>query len=264
MSFFILQSMFLLLLCFVIGFLLGRFIKRWLCNRALLKGNAAVNRNEAYAEPDTTAKPEASTPAVAAGFVVKPNNLQIIEGIGPKMESVLNENDVVTWSDLAARTVPELRGILDKYGNRYQIIDPTTWLEQARLAAGGKVNELIKLQKIDGVSKLENLMYQGKKSGFARYKQNDLKIVEGIGPQIEALLNNSGIHTWRALSQAELSVIKTILRAAGPKYRLAVPESWMLQAKLADNGEWDKLKQCQVKLRDVRPSRAARETADAV
>ena len=195
---------------------------------------------------------------------IETNYLQVIEGIGPKMEAVLKENGVVTWAQLAARTVPELQDILDKYGNKYRIIDPAPWLEQARLAAAGKVDDLIKLQKIDGVSKLENMLYKDRESGLNRHNQDDLKIVEGIGPKIEVLLNKAGIHTWRALSQTELSTIKSILRAAGPRYCLAVPESWMLQAKLADNGEWIKLKQCQDKLRDVRPIRAARETAEAV
>jgi len=244
MNFFILQSIILILLCFVAGYVIARFIKRKLCNRMAL--NARVANSTRL---DAT---------------IETNNLQIIEGIGPKMEAVLNENGVATWSQLAARTVPELRGMLDKYGNKYQIINPAIWLEQARLAAEGRADDLIKLQKIDGVSKLENMLYKDRKSSFARYNQDDLKIVEGIGPKIEALLSNAGIHTWRALSQTELSAIKAILRAEGPKYRLAVPESWMLQAKLADNGEWDKLKQCQDKLRDVRPIRAVRETLEVV
>jgi len=244
MNFFILQTLILLLLSFICGLVLAKFIKRRLCSRAALKAGAAQS--------------------VHLDAAIETNYLQIIEGIGPKMEAVLNENGVVTWSQLAARTVPELQDILDKYGNKYQIIDPAPWLEQARLAAAGKVEDLIKLQKIDGVSKLENLLYKDQKSGFARYSQDDLKIVEGIGPKIEVLLNNAGIQTWRALSQAQLSAIKKILRAAGPKYRLAVPESWMLQAKLADSGEWERLKQCQDKLRDTRSIRTVRQTAEAV
>jgi len=259
MNFFLLQSIFLLLLCFVIGYVVARFIKRRLYRRAILKAGATVSDSEGLASLAATA-----TQAVGTGTSIKPNNLQIIEGIGPKMESVLNENGITTWSQLAAKTVPELQQILDKYGNRYQIIDPTIWLEQVKLAAGGKVADLIKLQKIDGVSKLENMMYQGKRSGFAKYKQDDLKIVEGIGPKIEVLLNNAGIDTWQQLSKTELSALKAILRAAGPRYRLAAPVSWSLQARLANNGEWSKLKQVQDKLGDVRPSRIERDTAEAV
>lgn len=264
MIIFILQSAFLLLVSFVIGLLIGRFIKRRLLNWA------AISLREDHAVGITAGKPVTIAPVVgdrsdvsfSAG--IKPDNLQIVEGIGPAMESVLKENGIATWSQLAAKTVPELRGILDQYGKKYQIIDPTIWLEQARLAAEGRSEELIRLQKLDGVSKLENMLNQDTKSGFGQYQQDDLKIVEGIGPKIEVLLNNAGINTWRALSQTELSTIKDILHVAGPRYRLAIPESWPLQAKLADRGEWIKLKQCQDRLRDVRPVRVDNSTMEAV
>jgi predicted flap endonuclease-1-like 5' DNA nuclease len=264
MSIFLLQSIFLLLLCFVVGYLIARFIKRKLYNRSVRKTASSVGDTEGRAQPVSTATQAIGTGNEAEFYTsIKPDNLQIIEGIGPKMESVLNENGISTWSQLATKTVPELQAILGKYGNRYQIIDPTIWLEQVKLAAAGKVDDLINLQKIDGVSKLENMMYQGRKSGFAKYKQDDLKIVEGIGPKIEVLLGNAGIDTWQQLSVAELSSIKAILQAAGPRYRLATPESWSLQARLANNGDWSKLKQIQDKLRYVRPKQVESETAEA-
>ena len=265
MSIFLLQSVFLLLLCFIIGYVLARFIKQRLYRRSTLKTGSSVSDNEGLVQPASTDTRAVGTGQDAEFYTsIKPDNLQIIEGIGPKMESVLNENGITTWSQLAAKTVPELQQILDKYGNRYQIIDPTTWLEQVKLAAGGKVADLIKLQKIDGVSKLENMMYQGRKCGFAKYRQDDLKIVEGIGPKIEVLLANAGIDTWQQLSKTELSSIKAILQAAGPRYRLAAPESWSLQARLANNGEWSKLRQVQDKLQYIRPKRIERDTAEAV
>ena len=264
MTMFILQSAFLLLLSFVIGYLLGRLIKRSLFSWAVFKDR------EEQAMNVSIVKPAMITPVVGGvndaefSASIKPDNLQIIEGIGPAMELVLKENGVVTWSQLAAKTVPELRGMLDRYGKKYQIIDPTTWLEQARLAAEGKKEDLIRLQKMDGVSKLESMLNRDRNSGFGKYQQDDLKIVEGIGPKIEMLLNNAGINTWQALSQTELSTIKGILRAAGPRYRLAIPESWPLQAKLADNGEWARLKQCQDTLRDIRPTRVGQSRIEAV
>ncbi|MDH3633620.1 MAG: hypothetical protein OES20_02850 [Gammaproteobacteria bacterium] len=176
----------------------------------------------------------------------------------------MKENGIVTWSQLAAKTVPELRSILDKYGKRYQIIDPTTWLEQTRLAAAGKVDDLIRLQKMDGVSKLENMLNRDRKSGFGKYSQDDLKIVEGIGPKIEVLLKNSGINTWKILSETEPSTIRSILQAAGRSYRLAVPESWPLQARFANDGEWSRLRQFQDKLRDYDLAPVGRASTEAI
>lgn len=264
MIMFILQSAILLLLSFVIGFLLGRFIKRILRNWTAAGGREGQAMDVSTAKPVTITSPVGEGNDAAFSSGIKVDNLQIVEGIGPAMESVLKENGITTWSQLADRSVPELRSILDKYGKKYQIIDPTTWLEQARLAAAGKVDDLIRLQKMDGVSKLENMLDRDRKSGFGNYSQDDLKIVEGIGPKIETLLNNSGINTWKILSETEPSTIRGILQAAGRRYRLAVPESWPLQARFADAGEWNRLRQFQDKLRDFDPVQAGRVSTEAI
>ena len=92
-------------------------------------------------------------------------------------------------------------------------------------------------------SKLEKLMI---KLGIIKsYKQDDLKIVEGIGPKIEELLHNAGIKTWKALSEASPASIKEILTAAGPNFQLADPETWPKQAELADAGKWAELEEYQ-------------------
>lgn len=176
---------------------------------------------------------------------IQADNLQIIEGIGPKMESILHENGIATWSELASHSESDLRGILDQYGDKYRIINPESWIAQARLAAEGKVDELIAYQKKDGVSKLENMINAGQKGGFGKYRRDDLKIVEGIGPKIEKLLKDAGIDTWKKLSEADVGDLQKILDAAGPSFRLADPKSWPVQAELADGGQWAKLKEYQ-------------------
>lgn len=183
MIIFIIQSLFWVLLAFVIGLLLGRYIKRRLFNSKEVKRDDVTNSKQAKAPPAPAPKP---SPAVSSnqekkvavpaenGFGtnnisgISHDNLQIIEGIGPKMQSVLNENGIQTWQDLSGKTIPDLQGILNKYGNKYKIIQPATWVEQAKLAAEGKVNELITLQKVDGASKLEKMLNKGKKSSKPR------------------------------------------------------------------------------------------------
>lgn len=182
------------------------------------------------------------------------DNLQVIEGIGPKMESILHENGVITWDDIAAESPSSLRVVLDQYGDQYRLVDPTAWIEEARLAAEGKVDELIALQKQDGVSKLEGMIGASLKAGFARYKPNDLKIVEGIGPKIETLFKRAGIEDWEALAATSQERLKELLNEAGPRYRLADPETWPTQADMAAKGEWDKLKEYQDILQGGRAS----------
>ena len=75
-------------------------------------------------------------------------NLQIIEGIGPKLELLLKDNDITDWNTLASKTVPELKKILKSQGPRYAIINPTIWPLQASIASKGDWYELINLSLI--------------------------------------------------------------------------------------------------------------------
>lgn len=84
---------------------------------------------------------------------------------------------------------------------------------------------------------------------LGKIKQDDLKIVEGIGPKIEGLLNAAGINTWAELAAAPVDRLQQILDAAGERYRLAVPNTWPRQAQLANEGKWDELKELQDQLK---------------
>lgn len=77
------------------------------------------------------------------------------------------------------------------------------------------------------------------------YKQDDLKIIEGVGPKIEQLLQEGGLDTWEKLAAADPQDIKTLLRAAGDRYRIHDPTTWPEQAQLAVDHEWDELEEYQ-------------------
>lgn len=72
-------------------------------------------------------------------------------------------------------------------------------------------------------------------------KQDDLKMVEGIGPKIEGLLHDAGITTWEELANAPTEQVQGILDEAGPRYRMHQPTTWAKQARLAADGNWDEL-----------------------
>jgi predicted flap endonuclease-1-like 5' DNA nuclease len=74
------------------------------------------------------------------------DDLKLIEGIGPKIEELLNQADICTFEDLAATSVTRLRAILDAGGNRFQIHNPEPWVQQATLAAEGNWEGLKKEQ----------------------------------------------------------------------------------------------------------------------
>jgi predicted flap endonuclease-1-like 5' DNA nuclease len=73
-----------------------------------------------------------------------PQDLTLIEGIGPKINEWLQAAGITTFAILAATQNDTLKNILISRKNR--IADPATWPEQAALAAEGKMAELEALQ----------------------------------------------------------------------------------------------------------------------
>ena len=65
------------------------------------------------------------------------DDLVRIEGIGPKINELLRAEKITTFAQLAAAPVPRLKEILRIAGPRFKTWDPTTWPEQAALAAKG-------------------------------------------------------------------------------------------------------------------------------
>lgn len=104
--------------------------------------------------PRLTVGTVASTPGIdhaaakAAGFVVNgTDNLEIIEGVGPKIAHLLRSNGVGTFALLAAASQAALKAILNKGGPAYDIANPETWPEQAGLAAQNRWQDLRNLQE---------------------------------------------------------------------------------------------------------------------
>lgn len=82
--------------------------------------------------------------SMAVEVPAEPDDLKKIEGIGPKTEAVLNEHGITTFAQLAAAGAEKIQVILDEAGLR--LGDPTTWSEQAALAAKGQWEALAELQ----------------------------------------------------------------------------------------------------------------------
>jgi predicted flap endonuclease-1-like 5' DNA nuclease len=85
-------------------------------------------------------------------------------------------------------------------------------------------------------------------------REDDLVIIEGIGAKIAELFNQNGIYTFARIAQMTLDDLNAILRAGGPRFQTANPESWAEQARLAANGEWDALEELQNRLQGGRLS----------
>jgi predicted flap endonuclease-1-like 5' DNA nuclease len=77
---------------------------------------------------------------------------------------------------------------------------------------------------------------------------DDLKLIEGIGPKIEELLNKEGIHTYEQLSETSVIRIVGILKKAGPRFQIHDPSSWPKQAGYAKDKNWEVLDQLKIQL----------------
>jgi predicted flap endonuclease-1-like 5' DNA nuclease len=123
----------------------------WLSNRS--------RREQDVASIEIEVQPpqlEIETPPVAPRAAVEDqeqeppavsDDLKRIEGIGPKFSKVLQDADIETFAQLAAASPDRLAQILEAADPRLlRLADPTTWPEQAALAAAGKWDALGALQ----------------------------------------------------------------------------------------------------------------------
>lgn len=97
--------------------------------------SSAKAATEAQAETTTETKVATTT-----------DDLTKIEGIGPKIAEALTNAGIVTFADLNSKTAEEVKEILNAAEGHFGMADPTTWAQQADLAANGKWDELKTLQ----------------------------------------------------------------------------------------------------------------------
>lgn len=74
------------------------------------------------------------------------DDLTLIEGVGPVAAEVLAAAGITTFAKLAKTKADDVKTILEASEAKVSHLDPTTWAQQAQLAADGKMDELKKLQ----------------------------------------------------------------------------------------------------------------------
>jgi predicted flap endonuclease-1-like 5' DNA nuclease len=228
--------------------------------------------------------------AKLAGFDVQgvPDDIVIIEGIGPKIAELFHAKGIRTFAQIAAMTPAQIQPMLDAAGPHFKMANPGTWPEQAELAMRNRWAALRSLQDVlvagvrvdvqaqkdanhqaarsttDHVHDLERQLAArdkelaalrngppinlaaAREAGFATLRgEDDLEIVEGIGPKIAELLKQNGIRKFSELAAADTPRLQAILHAAGPHFQMANPETWSEQAELAMRNRWRALKSLQ-------------------
>jgi predicted flap endonuclease-1-like 5' DNA nuclease len=88
---------------------------------------------------------------------------------------------------------------------------------------------------------------------MAPAEPDDLKLIEGIGPKISAVLQAAGILTFAQLADTSVDRLRQILVEANPNLLcLADPATWPEQASLAARGDWETFRQLQATLKGGR------------
>ncbi len=115
---------------FLLGLLVGwlvEWIIDWIWWRRRGTGSAG---DVAARAPETGAVPAPAR---------EPDDLTLIEGIGPRIAGLLAESGIRTFADLAVTPVARLDEILKGAGPKFfRLADPVTWPDQALLAARGE------------------------------------------------------------------------------------------------------------------------------
>lgn len=116
-----LEIFFMLLVAFLLGYILAMLI---------------------YRRQDT------ETTYVVSAPLKQKDNLKIVEGIGPKIESLLNDAGITSFADVVESGATGIQKVLDNAGPKYQMHNPTTWPDQAELAMQERWSELKEYQDL--------------------------------------------------------------------------------------------------------------------
>ena len=105
----------------------------------VIEGISATGAKKAGPKAEKIATPKAAKTTTS-------DDLAIIEGIGPKAAEALVASGITTFAQLAKTSADAVKEILEASTSKLSHLDPTTWAQQAQLAADGKMDELKTLQ----------------------------------------------------------------------------------------------------------------------
>jgi len=86
-----------------------------------------------------------------------------------------------------------------------------------------------------------------------RSMQDDLTVIDGIGPRVSSVLRSAGVTSFSKLAERETEEIQGILVAENPSLtRLTDPSTWHEQARMAADNDWEGLKALQDGIKEER------------
>lgn len=79
----------------------------------------------------------------------------------------------------------------------------------------------------------------------AKNKIDDLQLIEWIGPALEKILQQNGVHTYKDIIDLDISWLESLLESLGGRYSSYNPTTWPDQANLAYRKKWSELEEYQ-------------------
>lgn len=97
-----------------------------------------VSNPEPPRSPSPPATPDLAAGSAMLGKRITLDDLKVIEGVGPKIESLCHGIGIRTWFDMSITEVSLLRTMLADAGSRFRTHNPQTWPQQAALLSAGQ------------------------------------------------------------------------------------------------------------------------------
>ncbi len=186
-------------------------------------------------------------PTISSEEAPKADDLTLIDNIGPFLQSKLNEADIYRYEQIANWTEADIVTYTNLIGYIPGIIQRDDWVGQAR---GLTMSEAAQPPAEDS-----EMVFAATSSAPTPMEaetedtEDDLKVVEGIGPKIESILKASGIRTLGVLADTSTERFREILDEAGSRFKSHNPKTWAVQAGLAADGKLKELKAWQKELK---------------
>jgi len=106
--------------------------------KAPAKASASVKKTSSKAASTVKIAPKKATPKKTAKTVI-PNDLELLKGVGPKLNNLLKSNGVKSFEQIAAWKAADIKAIDAKLGNFSGRITRDNWVDQAKLLTKGDV-----------------------------------------------------------------------------------------------------------------------------
>jgi large subunit ribosomal protein L21 len=95
-----------------------------------------------------TAQAAMAVPALRSPQKGGRDDIELIEGIGPKIAKVLADNGIITFAKLADTKPEAMSDMLKASGGRFTLANAASWPEQAALLRDGKMDEFKRLTDV--------------------------------------------------------------------------------------------------------------------